>query len=727
MALLRSTPAGDPPHRHAILTLPDGSAVAHTHEDGHSHKLIPVGNAPQMPPMGGQGGPPPALPMAWTVGPDGHTHEGVEDPQESPITDEKPPGFDTEIVSDVIRLFKTAREVEFKARKMAVESEEFYSGEGQWDERDKKALEAASRAALTLNEIEPKIDLLSGYQRQNRSDIKYLPVEDGDQRVVDVLNTLTSNILDQCNYEYEETNIFDDGLIAGRGFFHVFVDYDKNPQGEIVVEQFPWSDAYLGPHKRADCKDLEYYCKAQWFSEAKLKQMYPEKVEELSRDMASLLGLKTEPLELQPRPDGYDHAFESGEGRPAPLTPDGEMVDIARKEFLLVECWRKEYRNEKVAVIDEKVQSLPDWSEGEINGAKQFAKIVERKVDRIRVTLVAGTVLLSDEYSDLYGGMFPLIPYYAKKRGDRWWGKVEAAKDAQREINKRHSQIVDILNKAAAYGWFYDGNTFTDIGQEQKFKDHAGTPGFTLKVSDTARIPVQIEGIKFPNEIQAMEEVSTTKLREIMNINPELLGINTKAESGLAQIEKKRQGLIGNEYLFDNLNLCKKQLGRLLIQMIRKVYTPQRVLRVLGGQLSQDPNMKIGQQPYTPDRNAEIVALLTTQDLEKYDVAVSESAHSPTQRRANFAAWADLAGKGIPVPPQLLVQLSDLDGKEEVINQINQMMQAQAEAEQKKLDAEIQKTLIAKGAQGPQAPPSGPPQGPPPESVAPQPPPQRMQ
>jgi hypothetical protein len=660
--------------------------------------------------------------MAWTVGPDGHTHEGVEDPRSAPLDEEKPPGEETEVVSDVIRLFKTAREIEWEGRKDSTESEGFYSGEGQWDKTVKKALEDASRAALTLNEIESKIDLLSGYQRQNRSDIKYLPVEEGDQRVVDVLNTLTANILDQCNYEHEETAIFEDGLIAGRGFFHVFVDYDKNPEGEIVVEHFPWDDVYLGPHRRADAKDLEYYVKAEWFSEAKLKQMFPEKIQELSRDMASLLGLKSEPLELQPQPDAYDAAFAGGEGRPAPLTPDPDFVDVARKEFLLLECWRKEYESEPVTMVDKKVQSLRDWTESDITGAKQFAKITERKVDRIRVTLVAGTVLLKDEYSDLYGGKFPLIPYYAKKRGDKWWGKVEPAKDAQREINKRHSQIVDILNKAAAYGWFYDQNTFTDLGQEQKFKDHAGTPGFTLKVNDTQRPPLQIEGIKFPNEIAAMEEVSTVKLREIMNINPELLGINTKAESGLAQIEKKRQGLIGNEYLFDNLNLCKKQLGRLLIQLIRQTYTADRVLRVLGGQSSKNPNMKIGQQPYGPDRQQEIVGLLATSDLEKYDVAVSESAHSPTQRRANFVAWSELAGKGIPVPPMLLVQLSDLDNKEEVIAAIQAQMQAQMQMEEKKLQVELQKTMIAKQ---PNPPPAGPGKGPPPGSVAPQPPPQR--
>lgn len=690
MALSRSTKAGTPAHSHAILELPDGSAVT-SENDGHAHKIVPREAPLPMP-----GAPPQAMGMGWTEGPGGHVHDILPETPESEKANEKPTEDETIVVGEVIRLFQTARSGEDECRKMANESEDFYAGK-QWDEKVKKDLESADRAALTMNEIEPKIDLLSGYQRQNRSDIKYLPVEEGDQRVVDILNTVVTNILDQSNFEHEETNVFEDGMITGRGFFHAYVDYDKNPLGDIVVEQFPQSDVYLGPHKRVDCKDLEYLCKAQWFSEAKMKQMFPKKADSIARNMAEVMGLRTTPMETQEKPDAYDAGFNAGEGVPAPLSiaPDPLMVDIGRKEFLLVECWRKEYDTEQVAVLGDETRSLKDWEEGEIAGAKQLAKIVEKRIDRLRVTLVAGTVMLSDEYNDLYGESFPLTAFYAKRRNGKYWGKIESAKDPQREINKRHSQIVDILNKAAAYGWFYDASTFPDQQAEKKFKDNAGTPGFTLKVTDINRVPLQIEGIKFPNEISALEEISTTKLREIMNINPELLGIDSKSESGLAQIEKKRQGLIGNEFLFDNLNLCKKQLGRTIIRLMQKVYTPERIMRVLTGQASKNPQMMVGGQPMTQDRSQEIITLLSTTDLAKYDVAVSESAHSPTQRRANFAAWADLAGKGIQVPPSLLVQLSDLEDKDTVLAAMEAQAKAQMDLENRKIDAEIEKTKIA--------------------------------
>ena len=92
-------------------------------------------------------------------------------------------------------------------------------------------MESIERAALTINEIEPKIDLLSGYQRQNRTDFKFMPVEEGDQRVADILNVVVKNITDQCQYPHEETLVFEDMAIRGRGCFNIYVSNEKNILG----------------------------------------------------------------------------------------------------------------------------------------------------------------------------------------------------------------------------------------------------------------------------------------------------------------------------------------------------------------------------------------------------------------------------------------------------------------------------------------------------------------
>ncbi|NIT02544.1 MAG: hypothetical protein GTO09_10475, partial [Candidatus Latescibacteria bacterium] len=107
-----------------------------------------------------------------------------------------------------------------------------------------------------------------------------------------------------------------------------------------------------------------------------------------------------------------------------------------------------------------------------------------------------------------------------------------------------------------------DDETFSDPVEEKNFRATSSQPGFVAKVSSTERPPSMVEGVRFPTELANYVNIAMAHMREIMNINPELLGINSKAESGIAIAEKKRQGLIGNEYLFDNLSNAKRTLGK---------------------------------------------------------------------------------------------------------------------------------------------------------------------
>lgn len=633
----------------------------------------------------------------------GHTHSMgeplyVEDELGKPKRERN-----EDTVSEVQRLFKAAKTYEEKARKQGEESEKFYDGSGQWDPDDARKLKSEDRACLTLNEIEAKVDLLSGYQRQNRTDIKYLPVEGGDARVADVLNVLVKNICDRNDYEFEEVDVFLDEAITGRGLIDVTVDYDRNLEGEIVLEHFPWKDGYFGPHRRPDLRDCEYCIKSRWFSEAKAKQMFPDKFQEIRSVFRPHTELDTEehPSAGEPEDNAKDYPSVGRQ------IPDMDFVDMSSKRVRYLECWRRQYERVPVAVFGPHnyFQNLSGVKKSDIAEIKTIfgMRVIDRRVDKVRKTVVAGNTFISDEFTDLYSD-FTLIPAYGKKREGMFWGKVHSAKDAQREINKRHSQYVDILNKVAAYGWFYDDETFKNKTDEGTFRAKSSKPGFVQKVRSTNKIPVKVEGVKFPNEVVALAEVSSTKLREIMNINPELLGLNSKAESGVAQIEKKRQGLIGNEFLFDNLSRMKKTLGRLIVRLVQKVYTPERILRVVDTEAAQNPSLQIGGAPYNQDNRPVVMALLQNADLLKYDVAVTESAFSPTQRRANFAAWAELAKEGIPVPPDMLVDLSDLPDKEKVKASIQAMQQAEAQKEEAKNRTEVEKAQIAANSKAQGAP-----------------------
>ena len=105
------------------------------------------------------------------------------------------------------------------------------------------------------------------------------------------------------------------------------------------------------------------------------------------------------------------------------------------------------------------------------------------------------------------------------------------------------------------------------------------------------------EGVKVPSEILTMEELSKNQIEYISNIPNEMQGLTSAQQSGLSQMEAKRAGLQGNEFLFDNLGLARRQIGRWLLQAIPKIHTAESFVNMLYDSASQGEMIKIGGLP----------------------------------------------------------------------------------------------------------------------------------
>jgi hypothetical protein len=155
---------------------------------------------------------------------------------------------------------------------------------------------------------------------------------------------------------------------------------------------------------------------------------------------------------------------------------------------------------------------------------------------------------------------------------------------------------------------------------------------------------------------------------------------------------------MGSEYLFDNLSFAKQKLGRLLVKLIQRYYTPDRILRIVRNANSKSP-VDVAGQPLDEFSDQDILDLLNTAELEYYDVEVTESNWSPSMRLSTFMLLSEMAQAGQPIPPEALLEFADMPDtvKQKLMGMMAQQGQAQASADQAKADAESQKTLIAQG------------------------------
>jgi hypothetical protein len=624
-------------------------------------------------------------------------------------------GHQDELVEECVDLYLYTKEFEKDSRKDALESEGFYDGTRQWNEMDKRALQSQGRPALVINELHASTDLVSGYQRQNRTDIKCLPTEEANNVMADINTLLIKNILYTNDFDQEESTVFMDQIIPGRGVFDIGVDYDEDPEGFITVCRFVWEDFTAGDHERYDLSDCEHCHKAKWMSSRMVKAEWPDKQDEINAMMETIeipeRGEKdpaNEPIRTVQRLQGKQYLVPSQMMIKARM--EDELVDQEAKRIKVIETWMKEYYTRKMAFLSGEsfrveIGGLSEQDQASIAAIPDI-EIVESKGVRIRVVTIAGGVLIRDEYPTLPEPTFYSIPVYAHKRGKKWWGLIHQAKDAQRELNKRASQATDIVNAASVYGFYITKEMFPNDAEENAFKENCNRPGFVTEVTDTNHVPIQTQGVPVPAALLTMVDLHKRTIKEMLNI-PDL---PPDAVSGKQIIEFRRSGQVGADYLFDNLDMAKKRLGRLLLGLIQELYTPERILRIIDSESRKAP-VQLGNQKIdgglTPDLREEVLKILNTQDMAKFDIVVDLSPWAASTRRSNFTQWMQMVQGGMQVPPEFMLKMSDLPSKDEYQAILDKQQQAAQAAAKQAQEAEINKTLVAAQAKnsGLQQPP----------------------
>lgn len=626
----------------------------------------------------------------FAVDPDGYKHE-IVDYEILSDADKEPK--EEETVKNVLADYQECYDYEKEARRGGNESEKIYAHD-QWAASDKPP---GNRAAVTINVIEDKIDNLTGYQKQNRTEPHFLPGEKGDAVVADILNIIVKDITNNCYYQREKSKVFEDEAIAGRGLFNVYEDYERDARGNIVIERFAWDEAFFGPHEKDDLSDCEVMFKTKWYSENKLKSLFPDKIE------GKLKGFSPE---------------QKGQDLKPELNQDGglnmaavELIDINAKKYRLLERWKKEYKSVDVAVFanDGFVEPLKGWDKKDVAAVKSIPgmSMIKRESYRMRKTRTVSDVLIDDEFiTDMD---YEIVSVYAKKRRGVFWGKIKGIIDLQQLINKTYSQFIDIIAKVANYGYFYDSETFDDVQEEKKWKEQGTSPGFTAKVANSNKIPVKEEGVKFPTEIVNAIQMFMNNIREIMNVNLNMQGLTGNPnESGVAIKQKIVQQLIGNDFLFDNMKFAEQLLFKVVVKKIQKLYTPERMMRILETENSKtstvnpetqqkEGGVQLAGQPLEQYPPEQIKKLLQTVDLTEHDIIVSDAADSPSAMMGAYLMLLETARSGAPIPPDIFIELSPLPDnlKAKLMASLQAAQQAEAQKDQMKYGTEIKKAQIA--------------------------------
>jgi len=546
----------------------------------------------------------------------------------------------------------------------------FYEGgDKQWEARDIAILDSKKRIHLSLNIVFPIINLLTGYERQNRMDLKCFPKKGGIGIVADLLTELVKHVEDQSLGLYMRSAAFFDGIISTKGFMNLDIKYDEDPfNGEIVVDIDDPFDVCEDPNnKKYDLNFGKYVIRSFWGDKEQIKLIFPKskkyiddlKYDDLdNRDRDRIPGSDKSPDLFKARlRETWWKSYEKAVYFIDTVNMDSKRVHKSKIDLL--------------KIILEK-----DRRRAEEQGSRPIFAVRENVIPVLNCTTTLGKIELEHKERP-FGEMskFPIIrfvPYFIK---GNCLGVVDNLIDPQKEKNKRRSQAVNIINSNANTGFIVKEEDGMDI---DNLVEQASSPTPIITYKGTK--PDKIEPTQLSSGHIALEKLAEEDAPKISSVNLNMMAQGPTSESGVKDRQRINQGLIGNEIIFDNMKLTHKIYSETIIEMIR-----------YGNTFSTAEMMAIASEAKMEQNVDQLLEAIRSRKVGKYGIAISESPTNPTIRFANFQMLMDMAQIYGPeiIPPDIVIEASDMPKKEETIERLKQqqamqqqLLMAQAKGQQ---------------------------------------------
>lgn len=491
--------------------------------------------------------------------------------------------------------FRRAREKKKEWIEKATRDYEFVVGQ-QWDSKDVLTLEESGVKALTINKIQPNLFLVSGIERQNRTDFKAFPEGEEDSITADIATLLLKNAMKRTLGEYKLSEVFEDGVICGEGWIEPFVDYTYDlVNGDLKLKKLSPFTVFPDPDgTEYDLSDGQYLIKfTAGLSRDALLRIFPGKeaeidaVEETRMSFDTAEDVNNSGVEQQTR--GYnDNASESM----------GE--DVKEKEYDLTEYYYRKYVD-KFLVADKKLGTLReavDKAEADAYVAtanagrpagEQEAVVVKRVIPEIWICCLVGMKEIATYKCTFFPRWktFPLIPFFAhrittpiEKKEAMIQGMVRSLIDPQIELNKRRTQELRLLNSSANSGWLTEKGAFVKKAEVKKF---GAAPGAILEYNKGKEKPERIKPTPLSAGHHELAAQAGQDLKEISGINADLLALQEGGQSsGKAIHLRQQQGIVMLQRILDNYGQTKQILARFILSQLGDLYSVDTATRVCG-------------------------------------------------------------------------------------------------------------------------------------------------
>lgn len=485
--------------------------------------------------------------------PDEHTEEAKKQAEE-----------DQKLLATIRKRMERCIQSESENRKAALEDLTFKAGD-QWPADVASARSTDRRPCLTINKLPTIIHQVTNDQRQNRPAINISPVGDrGDPEVAKMYRGLIRAIERDSSADIAYDTAFDNAVTNGFGYFRVITEYESPDSfnQSILIKRIrnPFT-VYMDPdHQEPDGADARFCFVTEMIPKEEFKEQYPD----------------ADPMNFQQ--GGIGEKYKDWITQDAVRIAEYFTIEHKTRKLVALSTGHIGWEDELAQETKDRIKS----------GSIEVLRERESAEPTIKWFKVSALEIL--ERNTWMGKWIPVI----KVIGDevdvegkvKLSGVVRFAKDAQRMYNYWRTAETELIALAPKAPWIMEEGQVE--GHESQWKQantksypyllYKGTavngkPAPPPQRQQFAGIPA---GVVNAAQNAAQDMMATTGIR--FDASPHERMID---ESGKAIRELRRSGDIGSFHYVDNLARSLKHLGRILIDLIPKIYDTKRVLTIL--------------------------------------------------------------------------------------------------------------------------------------------------
>lgn len=623
-----------------------------------------------------------------------------------------------DLLSNGRKAFQRCNDYEKENRQTSLDDIKFSRLSQQWPSDIVKQRELEQRPVLTVNRMKAFIRQVVNDARQNKPQIKVHPVDSGaDPKTADVINGLIRNIEYTSNSDVAYDTAIEQSVSGGFGYWRIGLDYayedtfDMDISIDRVANQF---SVYGDPDSMcADSSDWNVCFIVDRMSKEAFKLKY-NGAKNIDGEAVTV------DIDKDAQPVDWDTDSWAALNNTW-VNDDGVMV---------AEWWRREEVEEEIVKLsnghvycaDELFENEETQAEEDAENEKYEDVGTDDNMKAVRALLAMGELTITDrrkrkvhkvtqvimtgadvlEVNEWPGRFIPIVPVYGDEiivEGKRFFRSlIHDAKDSQRMFNYWQSTATEIVALAPRTPWIGRKGTFDSDASRWATANTQSHAYIEYDGEMPQRQP--LDGGQAVGAIsQALAQ--SDNMKAIMGIYDASLGARSNETSGKAIMARQREGDVSTFHFIDNLSRAIRHTGRILIDLIPRVYTSERVIRIIGEDGTAQTVKVNGKTPEpaigpdgkpVQDERGEVIMAMHDLTAGKYDLTVTTGPSFTTRREEAAAQMTELVRafpQAAPFVADIMARNFDWPGADEIAKRF----EAMNPAKQQEIPPQIQQQL----------------------------------